>query len=314
MTYSPPPVHVVQTRPAIDLGPWRTEPNVDVTLFDFGAVSVVSRVPFEADLEGLAELSAALDASAAVLDDARAVARSLMDLVAPALRRPGFANAAEDYVVFHLQSDLPEAPVPWADAHAPALARLLRAEPGALSASEIAEATRARLSYAPTDLLIADWNGAILIDPQPAETLEVIEFAVVELLEMRHLDDRLDEALDALVVQAGAPASIARFLPGASRRTLARLTALLADGQALYEGVNNALKLMGDPFLARLSRLCTSRLGVEAWEASVRRKLDLIESLHAKVSEHESNIRVEVLEWIIIVLIAFEVVMAFVRN
>lgn len=314
MTHSPAPVCLARQRPPIAGSGWQTTGIVELTLFDFGAVSVVTRVPFDTDLDGLAALSGSLDASPLILDDARAIARSLMDLVGPALRRPGVADACEDYVVFQIESGVPGPPEPWADAHPGAIARVLRAEPGALSGSEVTEAMRARMSYAPSDLLIADWNGAVLIDPRPDETLKVIEFAVIELLEMRHLDDRLDIALDALVGQAASPASLARILPRTSRRMLARLTALLADGQALYEGVNNALKLMGDPFLARLSRLCTSRLGVEAWEANVRRKLDLLESLHAKVSEHESNVRVEALEWIIILLIGFEVVMAFVRG
>ena len=42
-----------------------------------------------------------------------------------------------------------------------------------------------------------DWAAGVVVDTECADTLEVIEFANVQLLEFRHIDDRLDDRLEA---------------------------------------------------------------------------------------------------------------------
>ena len=80
--------------------------------------------------------------------------------------------------------------------------------------------------------------------------------ANVELLEMRVLDDRLDQILDEsyriVVEQRGWR------LPG-DKRGLNRIARLQMDSALLYEGVNNAIKLVGDQHLARVYRMAAKR-------------------------------------------------------
>ena len=57
------------------------------------------------------------------------------------------------------------------------------------------DALRLRLSFSTTDLTIVDWNAALLYDPEP-EKPELLEFANVQLLELRHLDAELDQVVD----------------------------------------------------------------------------------------------------------------------
>src|SRR5439155_24495899 len=66
-----------------------------------------------------------------------------------------------------------------------------------LSPEESAEALRLSLRYGQNDLFIADWAAAVLIDYEQEceETLQTIEFANLQLLEYRHIDDRLDDTL-----------------------------------------------------------------------------------------------------------------------
>ena len=59
------------------------------------------------------------------------------------------------------------------------------------------EATKLALSYTPTDLVVLDWAAGFVADTECADTLQVIEFANVQLLEFRHIDDRLDDRLEA---------------------------------------------------------------------------------------------------------------------
>ena len=86
------------------------------------------------------------------------------------------------------------------------------------------------------------------------------------------------------------------------------------DSAILFEGVNNALKLIGDQYLARLYRLAAHRLHLPDWDSSILRKLQTAESIYTKLSDQQTTLRMEALEWIIIALIAFEVVMSLVRR
>jgi hypothetical protein len=88
---------------------------------------------------------------------------------------------------------------------------------------------------------------------------------------------------------------------------LYRLARLQADNAVLFEGVNNALKLLGDQYLARVYRLASTRFHLPEWDASILRKLQTLESIYQKMADQAANRRIELLEWIIIALIAAEI-------
>jgi uncharacterized Rmd1/YagE family protein len=87
---------------------------------------------------------------------------------------------------------------------------------------------------------------------------------------------------------------------------------LQVDGALLFEGVNNALKLLGDQYLARLYRATSRRLHLDEWNASILRKLQSLDSIYEKMSNHLSHQRLELLEWIIIILIAVSILASIV--
>ena len=197
-----------------------------------------------------------------------------------------------------------------AEQHGQEIACILRAEAGALSAQEVADAVSVQLSYGPEDLTLIDWNAALIFDRDAGDVLDVLEFANIELLELRVLDAQLDDSLDR------SYELLSRFtwqrLLGLSRMSnLRRVGQMQVDGAILFERVSNALKLLGDQYLARVYRLASQRFHLAEWNAGNLRKLDTIESLYEKLSDRNANRRLEILEWIIIVLIAFEIVWPF---
>lgn len=104
----------------------------------------------------------------------------------------------------------------------------------------------------------------------------------------------------AVIIRAGAP-----LTPGAA---LDRWPALRAG---LLEGVNNAIKLLGDQYLARLSRLASQRLHLPARDASALRKIDAAESIYQKIAGFQTTRRMEVLEIVIVALIFVSIVLPF---
>ena len=93
---------------------------------------------------------------------------------------------------------------------------------------------------------------------------------------------------------------------------LRSLAELQVDNATLFEGVNNTLKLVGDQYLARVSRMVNRRFHLDEWDASILRKLQTLESIYEKISDQASSRRMEILEWVIIILIAFSILLEFI--
>jgi hypothetical protein len=92
---------------------------------------------------------------------------------------------------------------------------------------------------------------------------------------------------------------------GADVRKIGRLQ---VDGAIMFEAAGNALKLLGDQYMARLYRSVSDRFHLRDWEASIRQKLAALDSIYSKISDQNTTLRLEILEWIIIILIAVSIV------
>jgi uncharacterized Rmd1/YagE family protein len=82
----------------------------------------------------------------------------------------------------------------------------------------------------------------------------------------------------------------------------------------LFERVTNALKLVGDQYLSRLYNLISGRLHLRDWDTSIVRKLQTIGGIYEKLADRATARRLEVLEWIVILLIALEILIPFLRG
>ena len=60
-----------------------------------------------------------------------------------------------------------------------------------------------------------------------------------------------------------------------------------------------------------MSIVWRQRFPLEAWDASILRKLDTLDSIYGKMSDRATTRRMEVLEWIIIVLIMISIAVSF---
>ena len=318
LEFNPAPVRIIQTGEPISIAGFTTLPRVESVLYDFGAVSVAYSIPLSGPLEGLLALSESLYGNRALLDDSRRRVERIVHRITRAVDRPLIAPIVEDYAMFQLQEL--EGPGGVAvDAgriaveHRRILAQVLRAEPGPLSEQEIGDAISSRIAYGPGEEAFIDWNAAVVLVREADDVKSVLEYANVELLELRRLDDQLDLVLDRSY-KALRPGRWPRSFRLVAGRELRRIAELQMDSALLFEGVNNALKLVGDQYLARVYRLAAARMHLPDWDASILRKLQTAESIYQKLSDQESMRRMEALEWIIILLIAFEIGMAILRH
>lgn len=297
-----------------ELGPVKA--SAEATVFDFAAVSLALHVPFALPPTCLLRLADSLANPADLVQTARTVLQPLHQQLLPAIQDPRWQDdLSEEYFVFQLPpcSSSPASRLTL-ESHADWLAGLVRLESGPLSPEEITEALRLYIRYSPEDLFVPDWAAAVLLDRDCDETLQTIEFANLQLLEFRHIDNRLDDSLAAAYRMIHALAQ--SWLPfwRSHARSLRVLGELKVEANGLFERTENVLKLVGDQYLARVYRLVAGRFHLEEWEQSIQRKLEVGEGVYQVVSDQTDTYRAEFLELTVVLLIVLEVLLALTRH
>lgn len=300
--YDPPPLRITTHGPQINLGKFFTKPQADITVFDFGACSVCYEVEITGPVGNLIELSNVLYDNSFLLADARDRVTQLVAEIGSAIQRPEILESVEDFTIFQIEEMTED--VNFADFlkdGARDLSQVLRAESESLSNEEIKDALATRISYSSDDLTIVDWNACLFFGSKVEDVIAVLEFCNVELLEMRTLDEQLDDHLEE---------AYQTLLTGKKNKSdLWKIAQLQVDSAVLYEAVENALKLLGDQYLARVYSSASSKFHLPEWNSSILRKLDTLDSIYQKLTDRAHQKRSDMHEWIIILLILIEIIM-----
>lgn len=312
--HRPAPLRVSQEGASLGVGPWQTEPVANLVLYDFGAASVVYHLPVPGGVEELSAASVFLTQTGALRADARTRVSALLQSIGTATHKPRMADFTEDYAIFGLR-ELPQGVTAgeFCDSQVETIARILRPDVGELSRDEIRAATELRISFGPSDMTIVDWDGAFVLDRDPDDVRVVLEFANVQLLEMRWLDLQLDDAIERSYQLVNQRRRSWAFLPGSVHSGAQQVAELQLESAVMLERVTNALKIFGEVYLARIYRLAARRFQLADLDATISRKLSTIESIYQKLSDRAATTRMEVLEWVVIILIALEIILGLAR-
>jgi hypothetical protein len=313
--YRSSPLRLTQRADSLSIAGFSSQGAVDVTLFEFGSVSLTYRIPFQTDLMRLLDLSDALYDNAVLRTDAELRVKDLLETIHSAVVKPTISGDVEDYLVFEIARSPDHPPVEKIlSEHGQEVAQILRSERLPLSMQQISDALEERLSYSPNDTAIINWNAAFLYSDDVEDVRAVLELVNVQLLEMRYLDRQLDASLeqsyDILTKQRTSRFNLFNPL----QHDLERITQLQVDGALLFEGVSNAIKLLGDQYLARIYRLAARRFHLAEWDGNITRKLNALESVHQKIEGRVDSMRMQIMELIIVLLILFEIVLPWFRR
>jgi len=311
LAYATPPVRAPLGTREVRVGSTIVTATASARIHEFGAVTILLQSPLDCALEALPELTSTLAGVGPMEIAARELLERLHERIRPTVTKPGLNPFVEDYYVIQVDRLEPPATVPELLAQGRRiLASALRCEATPLSDAETDEVFRTQLSYYPDDLVVTEWNVALVIDDVDfADTVNVLEYLNVQLLELRFYDDVLERYMAETFALATAPARGWPLLHRPYRRAVTELAAIRLDVAGIIERVHNALKLAGDLYLAKIYTRTADRLALRAWEESVGRKLDVLQQSHALLIERVTNARSEALEVIIIVLIALEIIL-----
>jgi hypothetical protein len=315
-----PPLHVALGPRSVPLagGPRPAEASAHV--FDHGVVSIVYRLAIApgTELEDLVPLSEALSAqpTPALDQAARAEAEELSRALAPALEKPHRWEGLETYQVFFVRRLEQPATAAEVLAGAP-IAELLLGETSEvpLSRDERSDVLGHANSYLADDLAVVDWNSAFLLEPSGVGDIpDLLEFATAHLLELRYYDALLDRELQAIYDELDATRGLSDVFTRRYVKVQRRTATLLLELSEMSERLENAVKIVGDFYLARLYQSSVRRFRLPAWQESVLRKERLLSGVNELMKSTADRRRGELLELTVILLITWEILYALFRR
>ena len=295
-------------------GPVRMERTVK--LLPIGAISITVRVPFA--VRSIDELVSFHDLQFSngtwLYDEVRELAQEVKTALTPYLIRPWPTLSEEEaYTVFCVRGPLraPDGAVcaseDWLLENRRRVAALLTEErdPGRLSEQEATESTGKYLSYYDRDLVVIDWDSALVID-EPRyfdETLYLMELANVQLAELEAYDRMLDDAVERSyrdVLQR-------RFRRGGSK-VQRSLRELRIDLARLSDELSNITKFFGDWHSARIYQTLSARFHLSDWHRTIDEKLKTLDDLYQLLGIERNNRWMLILEISIVLLFVIDLV------
>jgi hypothetical protein len=288
-------------------------------IYDFGVVALHLRLTVTneswAGFSGLTQRVAEAGDGAAGVALWGELLSKVRGVIEPALDRAGNSELQEEYLIATAYDLSPRLSGPEFRERVD-LIPLLTGETRRLAPAARAELLAHTLSYYENDLVVLAWDRAFVLDPdRSSDVADVIEVANAQLLELRYYDAVLDAELPRMFNRVGQSHKRLRGIGRGRYARLAReLHELVADVTEITERVDNALKVTDDVYLARVYAAALDLFRTKNWGDAVDRKLRIMRETYTMLYEEASTARAELLEIIIILLIAFEIVFALVSK
>ena len=293
-------------------GPVRVERAIK--LLPVGAISITVRVPFAVNhIEDLVVFHDLQFKNGSLHDEVQRLAEEVVTELKSFYVRPHLQLFEEEaYTVFCIASPLLTlegaaiSAESWFQSHRRQVAALLTQEPDLdrLSKQESDESTGRHLSYYENDLVVIDWDAALLID-EPRdfdETLYIMELANLQLAELEAYDRILDNALERSYRDLGERGLRSRG------DILRELREIRIDMARFNDEMSNITKFFGDWHLARLYEKISSRFHLGDWHRTIDGKLKTLDDLYQLLKHDQTTRWMMILEVTIVLLFVIDLV------
>jgi hypothetical protein len=297
------------------LGPVRVERAVK--LLPVGAISITVRIPFEVEqIEDLVAFHDLQFSNGSLNEEVRRLADEIRRELQPYFVRPVAQLTDEEaYTVFCIESPLRTengsrlSAENWLQAHRRSVASLLTQEHeiGHLSRQEAEESTQRSLSYYEDDVVVVDWDAALIIDEKKNfdETLYIMELANLQLAELEAYDRLLDDSLERAYRDLGL-----RPFRG-KRAIMNELREIRIDLARFSDELSNITKFFGDWHLARIYEAISLRFHLGDWHRTIDKKLQTLDDLYQLLNHDQTNRWMLILEITIVLLFVIDLLFLF---
>lgn len=285
-----------------------------IKLLPVGAISITVEVPFAVEhLEALVDYHDLQFREGSLHDEVRRLAEQVIAELKPNLVRPHAQLTEEEaYTVFCVATPPPSkngtalTAIQWFQSHRRTVAALLTQESDLdrLSQQESDESTARHLSYYQGDLVVVDWDAALLVD-EPSdfgETLYLMELANLQLAELEAYDRILDHALERSYRDLTQRSLRSR------RDILRQIREIRIDMARFNDELSNITKFFGDWHLARIYEALAARFHLAEWHRTIEGKLRTLDDLYRILQSDQTNRLMVWLEATIVVLFIIDLI------
>jgi hypothetical protein len=296
-------------------GPVRVE--FAVKLLPVGALSITVRVPFAVQhVEDLVVYHDLHFSNGSLSEEVRRLADEVRrELSAFYIRPVKQVLEEEAYTVFCIEAPvldrdgLPQTAETWLKSHRRQVAALLTQEPeiDRLSVQESEESTQRAISYYEHDVVVVDWDAALVIDKpgQFDEPLYVMELANLQLAELEAYDRILDDALERSYRDLGERRIRSQ------RHVMSEIRELRIDLARFSDELQNITKFFGDWHVARIYEAIAARFHLGDWHRTIDEKVKTLDDLYQLVKTEQNNRWMLVLEATIVLLFIIDLIAIF---
>ena len=291
-----------------------------VKFLPVGAISITVRVPFQVgrveDLVPYHDLR--FTDGTYLYDEVRQLAEDLRNALAPYAVRPVKQLGDEEaYTAFCIHAPLVAqdgssvSTESWMHTSRREIASLLTEEPdpGHLSEQEAHESTAKHFSYYEKDVVVIDWDAALIVD-EPRyvdEIIYIMELANLQLAELEAYDRILDNAVE----RSYRDLAVRRVRSWASAGVQRELREIRVDLARLSDELSNITKFFGDWHLARIYQGLSDRFHLGDWHRTIDEKLKTLDDLYQILRADQNNRWMLILEATIVLLFIVDLIGIF---
>ncbi len=216
------------------------------------------------------------------------------DLIQSGLRQQLLAAQAnvgdmyEEYAILLIEK-LGMTPDEFLDHNGQALARFIRAQRDEFSAGEVESTLMSRARYSEREVTVVDWEGGIIfsIEGDFQSDIDLLKIGNYQLLRYRLLDQTIErnlETVDRHLHEGARRTLFPRRPKSVLRQVVEQRLAVMLD----FEKINQGLLLIGDWYTAKLYRIIYDEFYLDEWAATIKSKLENLESIIQVIQDNFS--------------------------
>jgi hypothetical protein len=291
-----------------------------IKYYGFAAVVVEMEEPFECQWSEMPAAGARWMDAAILEPYAREMLKRHLERVAPAVSRPTRDWLQEGYFVVDLREvegeggERPTA-AQLLKEHGEEIVKLVRGETVALAERAAEEVLQSSLSYYRSDLVVVGASAALVFDrsEDAAATIQVLEYARMQLLEFRYYDRLMTQVLADVYAALERKRNVL-FSRWTLPREAQRVNTIRLDVMELTERIDTAIKFVSDAYYVRIYQLAASRMGVPSYRNLVEAKLRTVGELYDFMMDQFHEARSFILEFAIVALFTLDILLLLLKG
>lgn len=305
--FRPPPLRIKLSPQTLRFQNNNYKFNRDVKLYEFGVASIRYLLPLTGPLTNLLEKGTYFADNKELSKEADQTLHQLLPELTPFLHHPTKEHDQEPYTILYLTKLSKQLTGKQLIAANPnGIATFLASETNKLSDQHAANKLANPITYYPNDLVLIDWNAALVYEPTySSEALEVLEFAVAELLELRVYDSQLDKAMEKAYDDIERESK--SLFPQRFGKILDEIAEVNLEITEVIDKVENSLKLFGDLYLVNIYKTAEEKFSLNEWKSSITSKLETLKTIYEMLSNKREAFLFIVLEVMIVLLFIIDI-------